>query len=135
MKLILEEIESIKSKEDAIKLICELFEKNKIANKSYYDAILKREKQASFYMGNYLAIPHGVRQKNDVIESGIVILRTKKPISWDSNDVHYVVGIASKDDDHLEMIMNIAIQFDDEKKVLKSLKTPLDKFASEAGWN
>ena len=134
MKIVQEEVKKI-TKKDALERIVELFVENKFTKDNYMNAIKDREKQASFYIGNFIAIPHGsIEAKNDVLKTGLVIIRSQSPITWDGNKVHYVIGIASKTDEHMEILTNIAINFDSEEKVIDSLKKPLSSIIKELGW-
>ena len=135
MKVIKEEISTKATKKEALEKVVEKFIENKFTKDNYMNAIKAREKQASFYIGNFIAIPHGTLDaQGDVLKTGLVVLRYDKPITWDGQKVHYVIGIASKTDEHIEILTNIAIAFDSEEKVLESLKKPLDSVIKGIGW-
>lgn len=88
----------------------------------YLDYMLERERSVSTYMGNYLAIPHGTNEGKDTIrDSALSFVRYDTPIDWDGNEVRFVVGIAGKDNGHLEILSKIAIIFSDEDEVQKLL--------------
>ena len=52
-------------------------------------------------------------------------------VDWDGNDVSFVVGIAGKGDEHLEILSQIALIFSEEDEVarLKAAATPEELFA------
>jgi PTS system mannitol-specific IIA component len=83
----------------------------------------EREKLASTYMGNMLAIPHGTDDsKTEVYQSGISIIIYDKPIKWDGNDVRLIIGIAGKGDEHLELLSRVAIICSDVENINKVLR-------------
>lgn len=88
----------------------------------YIDYMLERETSVSTYMGNYLAIPHGTNEgKDTILDSALSFVRYDTPIDWDGNEVRFVVGIAGKDNGHLEILSKIAIIFSDDDEVTKLL--------------
>lgn len=85
---------------------------------AYLPAMLEREATVSTYMGNYLAIPHGTNEsKEAILTSALSFVRYPQPIDWDGNPVHFVVGIAGVENEHLEILSKIAIVFSDEDEV------------------
>ncbi|GAA4265437.1 PTS sugar transporter subunit IIA [Frondihabitans peucedani] len=84
----------------------------------YLPAMIEREKSVSTYMGNYLAIPHGTNEAKDaILASALSFVRYTTPIDWDGNPVHFVVGIAGIENEHLEILSKIAIIFSDDEQV------------------
>ncbi|MCU1585522.1 MAG: mannitol transporter subunit [Microbacteriaceae bacterium] len=82
-----------------------------------------RERLVSTYMGNFLAIPHGTNEgKDTVLASALSFVRYDEPIDWNGNPVRFVVGIAGKDNGHLDILSGIATIFSDEDQVDKLLK-------------
>ncbi|MCU1419820.1 MAG: mannitol transporter subunit [Mycetocola sp.] len=90
---------------------------------AYLPAMLEREASVSTYMGNFLAIPHGTNEsKEAILKSALSFVRYSQPIDWDGNPVHFVVGIAGIENQHLEILSKIAIVFSDEDEVDALLK-------------
>ncbi len=58
-------------------------------------------------------------------------------MDWGGEPVTFVVGIAGKGDEHLEILSQIAILFSDEDEVerLKSVQTPEELFAALSAVN
>ncbi|ROQ36696.1 PTS system D-mannitol-specific IIA component (Fru family) [Frondihabitans sp. PhB188] len=84
----------------------------------YLPAMIEREKSVSTYMGNFLAIPHGTNDAKDaILKSALSFTRYSTPIDWDGNPVHFVVGIAGIENQHLEILSKIAIIFSDDDEV------------------
>jgi PTS system mannitol-specific IIA component len=90
---------------------------------AYLPAMLEREASVSTYMGNFLAIPHGTNEsKEAILSSALSFVRYSEPIDWDGNPVHFVVGIAGIENQHLDILSKIAIVFSDEDEVDAMLK-------------
>lgn len=88
----------------------------------YLPAMLARESVVSTYMGNFLAIPHGTNEsKESILKSALSFVRYPQAIDWDGNPVHFVVGIAGIENQHLEILSKIAIVFSDEDEVAAML--------------
>jgi PTS system mannitol-specific IIA component len=99
---------------------------------AYVDAMRQREETVSTYMGNGLAIPHGTNDTKDaILESALSVVRYDGGVDWDGNPVTFVVGIAGKGDEHLEILSQIALLFSDEDDVekLNAAQTPDELFA------
>ena len=88
----------------------------KATDQEYVDAMQEREKTFSTFMGNGLALPHGVEEaKRQVKASGISVLTFTEPIDWDGNPVRIVIGIAGVGDAHLDILAQIAEAMLDEE--------------------
>ncbi|MBM7411810.1 PTS system mannitol-specific IIA component [Clavibacter michiganensis] len=91
----------------------------------YQGYMLEREKSVSTYMGNLLAIPHGTNEgKDTILDSALSFVRYDTPIDWAGNEVRFVVGIAGKDNGHLDILSKIAIIFSDDDEVQKLVDAP-----------
>jgi PTS system mannitol-specific IIA component len=91
----------------------------------YEGYMLEREKSVSTYMGNLLAIPHGTNEgKDTILDSALSFVRYDAPLDWAGNEVRFVVGIAGKDNGHLDILSKIAIIFSDDDEVQKLLDAP-----------
>ncbi len=89
----------------------------------YLGFMREREQLTSTYMGNLLAIPHGTNEgKDTILASALSFVRYASPIDWDGNQVRFVVGIAGKENGHLDILSKIAIIFSDEDEVQKLLE-------------
>lgn len=91
----------------------------------YVGYMREREVLTSTYMGNFLAIPHGTNDgKDTILDSALSFVRYPDGLDWDGNDVRFVVGIAGKDNGHLEILSKIALIFSEEDEVQKLLHAP-----------
>lgn len=82
---------------------------------AYVDGMLEREKSFSTFMGNGLALPHGVEAvKKDIKASGIAVMTFPEGTDWGGNQVNVVIGIAGVGEEHLEILSVIADKMLDE---------------------
>lgn len=110
------------TKEEAIHEAARILESAGAVTPEYAGYMLERERLTSTYMGNFLAIPHGTNEgKDTILSSTLSFVRYEAPLDWDGNEVRFVVGIAGKDNGHLEILSKIAIIFSDEDQVQKLL--------------
>ncbi|MDX2376983.1 PTS sugar transporter subunit IIA [Microbacterium sp. LRZ72] len=115
------------SREEAMKEAADILEAAGAVTTAYFDAMQQREQTVSTYMGNELAIPHGTNETKDaILDSALSVVRYDGGIDWGGESVTFVIGIAGKGDEHLEILSQIAIMFSDEDEVaaLKETATP-----------
>ncbi|MCE7482255.1 MULTISPECIES: PTS sugar transporter subunit IIA [Microbacterium] len=87
---------------------------------AYVDAMRQREETVSTFMGNGLAIPHGTNEtKEAILDSGLSVVRYDGGVDWAGDEATFVIGIAGRGDEHLEILSQIAILFSDEDDVAK----------------
>lgn len=87
---------------------------------AYVDAMRQREETVSTFMGNGLAIPHGTNETKDaILDSALSVVRYDGGVDWAGDPVTFVIGIAGKGDEHLEILSQIAILFSDEDDVAR----------------
>jgi len=120
------------TQEEAMREAADILQAAGAVTGAYYDAMQQREQTVSTYMGNELAIPHGTNETKDaILDSALSFVRYDGGIDWGGDPVTFVVGIAGKGDEHLEILSQIAILFsdDDEVATLKAAATPEELFA------
>ncbi|WP_342387741.1 PTS sugar transporter subunit IIA [Salinicoccus bachuensis] len=108
--------QTVNSKEEAIEMAGRLLVQQGAVEEAYIDSMLEREKVVSTFMGNGLAIPHGTDEgKTSVIESGLSLVQVPAGVDFDGNEAKVVLGIAGKDNEHLDMLQKIAVLFSEEE--------------------
>lgn len=120
------------TREEAMKEAADILEAVGAVTSAYFDAMQQRELTVSTYMGNGLAIPHGTNETKDaILDSALSFVRYDGGVDWGGEQVDFVVGIAGKGDEHLEILSQIALIFseDDEVARLKAAGTPDDIYA------
>lgn len=126
------------TQEDAMREAADILEAAGAVTSAYFDAMQQREQTVSTYMGNELAIPHGTNDTKDaILDSALSFVRYDGGVDWDGEPVTFVVGIAGRGDEHLEILSQIAILFSDDDEVakLKRAGTPEELFALLADVN
>lgn len=109
------------AKEIALKDIAGYMGKLGYVNSNYEKYIFEREEQSTTYIGNYVAIPHGTAEgKNEILKSGIVIFQYPEGIDFGNGNIAYfLIGIAGKNNEHIDIISKISDVIEDEEEVLK----------------
>ncbi len=111
---------SAKTMEDAITEAGDLLVATGAVDAAYVAAMHEREKSVSTHMGNGLAIPHGTNESKGAIRrSAMSFVRYDEPIDWKGKPATFVIGIAGKGDDHLQLLQKIAQVFLDKEKVAR----------------
>jgi len=112
---------AMNNKEDAIRFTGDVLVKRGYVEPSYIEKMLEREELTSTYMGNFVAIPHGTEDaKESVKESGISIVQVPGGVDFgNGNIVKLLIGIAGKNNEHLDILSQIAIVCSEEENVEK----------------
>jgi phosphotransferase system HPr (HPr) family protein len=110
-----------KDKADAIRQAGSLLVASKYIQPGYIDSMMAREKVANTYLGNGIAIPHGLPKDRDLIlRTGISIAQIPGGVQWNPGEtVYLVVGIAARSDEHIEVLANLTHVLDDEETIRK----------------
>lgn len=120
------------TKEEAMREAADILHAAGAVTPAYFDAMRQREQTVSTYMGNELAIPHGTNEtKDEILASALSFVRYDGGVDWDGEKVSFVVGIAGKGDEHLDILSQIALIFSEDEEVarLKAARSPEDLFA------
>ena len=121
------------NKTEAIRIVGSLLVDSGNMKAGYIESMLLREKVANTYLGNGIAIPHGLPKDRDLIlDTGIAVAQFPAGVQWNSGEtVHLVVGIAARSDEHIELLANLTDVLDDEQTVrrLASTEDPMDIIA------
>ena len=97
------------TKENVIRAVGQMLVDSGYVNPSYVDAMVKREETFSTFMGNELALPHGVEEaKKEVKASGIAVMVFPEGTDWGGELAKVVVGIAGVGEEHLQILSAIA---------------------------
>jgi len=116
---------SATGREAAIREAGGLLQESGAVTSDYIEAMLERESSVSTFMGNLLAIPHGTNEaKEAILHSALSLVRYDQSIDWGGQEVRFVIGIAGRDDEHLEILAGIAAIFSDPEAVGRLLRLP-----------
>lgn len=113
------------NKADAIHQAGTLLVENGNMKPDYITSMMEREKVAHTYLGNGIAIPHGLPKDRDLIlQTGISVVQFPAGVEWNPGEkVHLVVGIAAKSDEHIEILSNLTHILDDDETVQRLSQT------------
>ena len=90
---------------------------------SYIDDMLEREKSASVYVGNHIAIPHGIAySEKTILHSGISVLQLPEGVDFGQEKAYLMIGIAGKDGTHVDLLSRIALACMEEDNVERMWK-------------
>lgn len=116
---------NVANKAEAIRQAGGLLVENGNMKPDYITSMMEREKVANTYLGNGIAIPHGLPNDRDLIlQTGISVVQIPDGVEWNPGErVHLVVGIAAKSDEHIEILSNLTHILDDEKTIQRLSQT------------
>ncbi|WP_225548651.1 phosphoenolpyruvate--protein phosphotransferase [Chromobacterium violaceum] len=91
----------------------------------YIDSLLRREAVANTYLGNGIAIPHGmVEDRAMVLRTGVAILQIPAGLEWNPGQrTHLLCAIAARSDDHLVLLRQLTRLLQDEARLLPLFST------------
>ncbi|MFV9504475.1 MAG: phosphoenolpyruvate--protein phosphotransferase [Oscillochloridaceae bacterium umkhey_bin13] len=97
------------NKDEAIHQVGQLLVAGGYIEPGYIESMLGRELQANTYLGNGIAIPHGMGQDRELIKrTGIAVLQLPEGVSWkEGEQARLLIGIAARSDEHLTLLANL----------------------------
>ena len=98
------------NREDAVRAAGELLAEAGHTEAAYTNSLLQREKVANTFLGQGLAIPHGmVEDKHLVLRTGLAVLQVPGGVRWgdDSKQARLVVAIAAASDQHIAVLRRL----------------------------
>ena len=112
------------TKQEAIAKAGQLLVEANHVKPEYVTSMQEREEIVTTYIGNGVAIPHGTNEsKSSILSTGISILQVPDGVDFgDGNIAYLIIGIAGIEDEHLEILSNIAIICSEEENVLELVK-------------
>lgn len=106
-------------KQDAIRQVGAMLVSHGCVKPAYVEGMLAREATMSTYLGNGVAIPHGMYENHsDVNSTSLAVMQFPAGIVWDEDDedelAYLVIGIAAIGDGHMDILSNLAEVIEDE---------------------
>ncbi|MGB8166267.1 MAG: phosphoenolpyruvate--protein phosphotransferase [Chthoniobacteraceae bacterium] len=103
------------NKEDAIRQAGRVLIEAGNIDPGYVESMLGREQQANTFLGNGIAIPHGMGKDRELIHrTGVCVVQFPDGVEWNAGQiVRIVVGIAAKSDEHLGILAALTDVLDD----------------------
>ncbi len=113
------------TKHEAIRLVGQLLVESGCIEVGYIASMLGREQVANTYLGNGIAIPHGLPADRDLIKrTGIAVVQAPTGVPWNPGETaQLVVGIAAKSDEHIEVLRRLTRVLGDTAHVARLTQT------------
>lgn len=94
---------------------------------AYIEDMMERERLVSVYVGNHVAIPHGIaNSEQHILESGLSVLQIPEGVDFDGEKAYIMIGIAGRDGVHMQLLSQIALVCMEQEQV-ERLRTSKDK--------
>lgn len=113
-------------KKDAINACADIFINGGYTDESYRNDMIKRDENASVYLGSGVAMPHGLDESKDYVKnSGICFVQVPKGVDFDGEKAYVLIGVAGKGEEHVELLGKIGEIMCQEENIskLKKAKT------------
>lgn len=109
----------------AIRAAGKLLTDNGNIDPRYLDSMFGREEVANTYLGNGIAIPHGLPKDRDyILETGICVVQSRAGVTWKGGETaHLIVGIAAKSDEHITVLRRLTRVLGNQELVHKLIHT------------
>ncbi|HEV2579740.1 MAG TPA: HPr family phosphocarrier protein, partial [Ktedonobacteraceae bacterium] len=116
---------SATSKTEAIRQVGQLLVESGCIEAGYVDSMLGREQVANTYLGNGIAIPHGLPADRDLIKrTGVAVVQAPYGVTWNPGETaQLIVGIAAKSDEHIEVLRRLTRVLGDMAQVNRLTQT------------
>jgi PTS system mannitol-specific IIC component len=94
--------------EEAIRACGKLMMDSGYCSEGYVQGMIERNAGFPVAIGSHVAIPHGTNESREFIQkTGLVVMTYPDGIQWDEETVRLVIGIASKGEEHLDILNRI----------------------------
>ena len=115
------------TKDEAIRQACQLLVAAGCVDPGYADSMVAREAVANTFLGNGVAIPHGlVEDRGFVRRDAVAVLQVPAGVLWNpGQEARLVVAIAARGDGHLAILRRLTRLIGDEAR-LAALATTTD---------
>ncbi|AEO08902.1 PTS system mannitol-specific IIABC component [Buchnera aphidicola str. Ak (Acyrthosiphon kondoi)] len=109
------------NKEEAINIVGKHLVKQGYVKSDYINSMLEREKIASTWLGESIALPHGtIEAKDSILRTGIIFCQFPQGVLFgeDIDDIAYlVIGIAAKNNEHIMVVSSITNALDNKDTI------------------
>lgn len=107
------------SKQDAIAQAGALLAGAGYIDPAYIESLQGREQVANTYLGQGVAIPHGLPEDRHLIrKTGIAVLQLPDGVEWqDGERAHLIVAIAAQSDEHIAVLQRLTLLIGDPQRL------------------
>ncbi len=119
---------------EAIRMAGRMLVSKGCVEENYIEGMVEREKIMTTYLGEGVAIPHGVGElKKFVKKTGLVVIQFPEGVDFDGEKANLIIGIAGAGEDHIPILQGVAtimmeediigklVVSEDKKYILKTL--------------
>lgn len=111
---------SYADKRQAIEACADIFISRGYTQANYKDDMLQRDSEASVYIGDGVAMPHGLASSKDAIQnSGICFIQVPDGVDFDGQKVYLLLGVAGRGDEHVDILAKIAGRLMEDNNIQK----------------
>lgn len=109
---------SFANKKEAIEACADIFINGGYTDPSYKDDMIARDADVSVYMGNGVALPHGLSSSKQTIRhSGICFIQVPNGVDFNGETAYLLIGVAGRGEEHVEILGQIAQTLCEESNI------------------
>jgi len=108
--MFIEIVDKVDNYEEAIKMSCDILEKNGVVENRYYESIKAKIKEYGSYfcIADGICMPHA-RPEDGALKEGLCILKLNNSVDFDGKLINVFFTLSAKDgESHLGLIKQIA---------------------------
>lgn len=117
---------SFQDKNAAISACADILIEGGYVKPFYKQEMFAREEDLSVYLGDGVAMPHGLTQSDSILHSGICFVQVPDGVDFDGNTAYLLVGVAGKGEEHVQLLGQIAQALTEDNNIQK-LREAKDK--------
>lgn len=108
------------NKTEAIKIAANALEKKGYVKPGFFEAMIKREKDVSTYIGAGISFPHCAKENIGLVnKTGYLIFQFPNGVSWGAGKVVFImVAVAATQNEHIQVLSEIADMLGDEANTM-----------------
>lgn len=119
---------SYANKREAIEACADIFIRGGYTEPGYKKDMIERDEDVSVYMGNGVALPHGLETSKQTIKnSGICFIQVPNGVDFDGETAYLVIGVAGRGEEHVEILGQIAEKLSEEENIEKLRRAASEK--------
>ena len=125
--MFIEIIDKVDNYEEAIKMSCDILEKNGVVESRYYDSIKAKIKEFGSYfcIADGICMPHA-RPEDGALKEGLCVLKLNNSVDFDGKLINVFFTLSAKDSEsHIGLLRKIADVCMDKDKlnIIKNSKS------------
>lgn len=117
---------SFQDKNAAISACADILIEGGYVKPFYKQEMFAREEDLSVYLGDGVAMPHGLTKSESIVHSGICFVQVPNGVDFDGNTAYLLVGVAGKGEEHVRLLGQIAEALTKDNNIQK-LREAKDK--------